>query len=139
MSLSILWFWIALGDRTEPKHQSATDLIRDLRRGAVPIVTSTFVLDEVATLLVRRIAFDLAIGFVDGILAASNRGELSMIEVTRDRFETAWALRKRYHDKPKISFTDLTTMVIMIEFGLTEILSDDDHFLHVGLGISNRP
>ncbi|TLD40543.1 MAG: hypothetical protein JETT_3180 [Candidatus Jettenia ecosi] len=39
-----------------------------------------------------------------------------------------------YYDKPFISFTDLTTVVIMQESGIRQILIQDEHFIHVGMG-----
>ena len=39
----------------------------------------------------------------------------------------------RFKDKPFISFTDLTTVVIMQESGIKQILTQDEHFVHVGM------
>jgi CII-binding regulator of phage lambda lysogenization HflD len=44
-------------------------------------------------------------------------------------------LRKRYKDKPYISFTDLTSIAIINEMNIIDVLTDDDHFLQVGLSI----
>jgi predicted nucleic acid-binding protein len=38
-----------------------------------------------------------------------------------------------------ISFTDLTSMVVMKELGIMSILTDDDHFVHVGMGFQKVP
>jgi len=48
-------------------------------------------------------------------------------------------LRKRFRDKPDISFTDLTTMAIMRELQLELVLTQDNHFLHVGMGFRRLP
>jgi uncharacterized protein len=42
-------------------------------------------------------------------------------------------------DKPRISFTDLTTMIIMTELEVVDILTADVHFTHVGLGFRLLP
>ena len=39
----------------------------------------------------------------------------------------------------EISFTDLTSMVIMQERGIKRILTEDDHFLHIGMGLQKVP
>ena len=39
-------------------------------------------------------------------------------EVTGARFSRTIDLRKQFSDKPKISFTDLSTMAIMVELGI---------------------
>jgi len=55
------------------------------------------------------------------------------------RFFQAFSLRQRFADKPKISFTDLTTMVIMSEMKVTKILTADSHFSLVPLGFQILP
>jgi len=59
--------------------------------------------------------------------------------VTRERFSRAWRLRLRYREKPRISFTDLTSFVIMRELGLRHVLTGDAHFQQVGLGFVRVP
>ena len=56
------------------------------------------------------------------------------------RFVDTWGwfrqtvkLRVKYKDKPEISFTDLTSMVVMQELELKRILTEDRHFEHIGL------
>ena len=74
---------------------------------------------------------------MEGIFEAS-RGELVDIEqVTPERFSRAWRLR--YRDKPRISFTDLTSFVVMRELGLRHALTGDAHFEQVGLNFSKLP
>jgi uncharacterized protein len=48
-------------------------------------------------------------------------------------------MRQRFADKPRISFTDLTTMVIMAELKITQILTADSHFTQAGLGFEILP
>ena len=48
-------------------------------------------------------------------------------------------LRLKYLDKPQISFTDLTSMLIMQEFDIYRILTEDAHFTQVGLGFQLEP
>lgn len=48
-------------------------------------------------------------------------------------------MRLKYQDKPKISFTDLTSMVVMKELGIEHILTEDEHFEHVGMGLQHKP
>ena len=55
-----------------------------------------------------------------------------MVErVTSDRFGAAWELRKRFQDKPRISFTDLTSMVIMQERGIPLVVTEDEDFFQI--------
>jgi predicted nucleic acid-binding protein len=61
------------------------------------------------------------------------------VRITAERFEKAKDLRIKFRDKPGISFTDLTSMVVMVEMGITNILTQDDHFSQVGLGFQKIP
>jgi len=70
---------------------------------------------------------------------AIEEGYLQVEWVTPERFEKAKGLRLKYRDKPKISFTDLTSMVIMKEVGVTGIITGDEHFLHVGMDFQIVP
>jgi uncharacterized protein len=65
----------------------------------------------------------------------SRRRRISKERITSERFALASGLRKRFQDKPKISFTDLTCMVIMRERSIQKVLTDDDHFIQVGMGL----
>ena len=128
------WGWIALGNARDSQHSRVTDVFRTLRREQIPICTSDYVLDELVTLLFRREAHERSFRFVDALLSAATAGQMTIERVTPERFTAAWELRKRFQDKPMISFTDLSSMAIMTERGITRVLTDDDHFLHVGLG-----
>jgi len=54
-------------------------------------------------------------------------------------YREAQEQRSKYRDKPKISFTDFTSFVVMRELGVTEALTDDKHYLKVNLGFRLRP
>ena len=130
---------MALGHQKDNRNQEIVSLYKDwLRRGAV-IYTSDFVLDETVTLLFRREIFEEAIQFMEGIFLAAEGGRITVERVTSNRFASAWNLRKRFNDKPLISFTDLTTMAIMKELKIKEILTDDKHFLQIGMGFGIFP
>jgi predicted nucleic acid-binding protein len=77
--------------------------------------------------------------FFDGIFEAARQGLLDIEHVTPERFIRAWRLRLRYRDKPRISFTDLTSFVVMREVGLREALTADAHFEQVGMGLARVP
>ncbi len=66
-------------------------------------------------------------------------GYLYLERIMPERFEQAKRLRLRFQDKPRISFTDLTSMVVMNELGITDILTEDTHFVQVGMGFQLVP
>ena len=96
--------------------------------------TTDYVLDETFTLLFRRLPFKDAADSLDIIELAIAEGYLRLERITGERFEKAKCLRMKFKDKPRISFTDLTSMVVMAERGITNILTEDDHFDQVGMG-----
>jgi predicted nucleic acid-binding protein len=100
------------------------------------------VLDETITLLFRRLPFIRAqesLQYIQYIQQAIAEGYLRLEWITPQRFEKAIELRYRFQDKPRISFTDLTSMVVMSEREIEEILTEDDHFLHVGMDFRKVP
>jgi predicted nucleic acid-binding protein len=76
---------------------------------------------------------------MEGIFAASQQGEVDIEHVTPDRFTGAWKMRLRYSDKPRISFTDFTSFVVMRELGLKFALTGDAHFEQAGMGFARVP
>ena len=133
------WGWMTLGHRTESRHTEVKSIYRELRNNQILIYTSDYVLDELITLLFRRERFGEATRFVEGIFAASALEQVRIERVTPDRFVAAWELRKRFQDKPGISFTDLTSIAIMNERSIHQVLTEDEHFVQVGMGFSRLP
>ena len=103
------------------------------------IYTTDYVLTETLTLLFKRLDFENAWEGYQQIESARRNDFLDVKWVARDRFERAIELRRRYSDKPDISFVDLTSMVVMKEFGLQEVLTGAAHFEHVGLKFRRQP
>ena len=44
-----------------------------------------------------------------------------------------------YKTNREISFTDLSSMAVMEELGIERVLTDDEHFEHVGMGFRKCP
>jgi predicted nucleic acid-binding protein len=130
------WGWLALADRSDPKHKAAVNCYSERSQLTSSVVTSNFVLDELLTLLFLRRPFAEAAKFATALLASSF---VTMEWVTRERFGTAMELRLKFSDKPKFSFTDLTSMVIMKELGITDVMTADKHFVQAGLGFHVLP
>ncbi len=66
-------------------------------------------------------------------------GVYVLVTLSPQQFRRAWQLRQKYHDKPDISFVDLTSMVVMQDLGITEVFTGDAPFLHVGMGCQPVP
>jgi predicted nucleic acid-binding protein len=122
-----------------PTIQKSSYCSRNWLQITLPFTPVTTFLDELITLLFRRETHNEAIRFLDGLMADCARGKIQIQKLTVKRFREAMDLRKRYQDKPDISFTDFTTMVIMRELRITSIVTEDNHFLQVGLGFQRFP
>jgi uncharacterized protein len=133
------WGWLALGHRRDAHHAAVKSIIERCQSDAQRIQTSDYVLDELITLLFRREKHEEAVRFLEGLLADQAGGRLQIQRVTPERFFAALELRKRFRDKPLISFTDLTSMAIMGELGIHDVLTEDEHFRQVGMGFQTVP
>ncbi|NJM75370.1 MAG: PIN domain-containing protein [Acaryochloridaceae cyanobacterium RU_4_10] len=128
------WGWLALGHRRDQHHQQVLEIFQNLRSTKVLIHTSDYVLDEVITLLFKREVFQEAVNFMEGVYAATKLRQVVIHPITSELFQKTWQLRLKYQDKPRISFTDLTSMIVMQEQGIQSILTMDDHFIQIGMG-----
>ena len=133
------WSWLALGRRRDSRHGHVRALYRRLRKGGARLCTSDYVLDETITLLFRRELFAEAVSFGEALFAPAASGALLVERINAARFAEAWRLRRKLDDKPLVSFTDLTTMSLVRELGIEEIVSADDHFRHVGMNLRLLP
>lgn len=133
------WGWLALGHRRDQYHQDVKALYQKLRATQTPIHTSDYILDEVMTLLFKREVFQEAVQFVEGIFRAVELEQVEIHRITSQRFQTAWSLRKQFQDKPLISFTDLTSMALMRELNIQQVLTQDEHFIQTGMGFVRVP
>jgi predicted nucleic acid-binding protein len=133
------WGWLVLADDREPRHRDVRALIRNLWQHTQSALTTDYILDETFTLVFRRLPFARAQRFVSTIETAEQQGSLQVERISPERFALAKKLRLRFRDKPLISFTDLTSMVVMQELRMKRVLTADDHFRHVGLGFELQP
>lgn len=130
------WGWLVLEDSRDPLHQAATRTYAEAAKSSGNVFTTNFVLDETISLLFRRRPFEEAARFTKGLLTSPLIG---IEEITQTRFRRAFDLRLAFRDKPDISFTDLTIMIVAQELNITHILTGDRHFIQAGLGFRLLP
>jgi predicted nucleic acid-binding protein len=132
------WGWLALRDKGDARHREAVAAFeQELRAGKV--VTTDFVLDETFTLLFRRLPAQKARESVEFLMQAVEAGSVMLVPISAPRFREAVKLRLKFRDKPEISFTDFTSMVVMRELAVKRILTEDRHFVQTGLGFERVP
>lgn len=133
------WGWIVIHNKREPSHAEVDAFYRRWRLNGGSIFTTDYVLDETFTLFFRRLPFSVAKGSMGFLDEAIREGYLVLEWITHERFQKAKDLRLRFRDKPKISFTDLTSMVVMKDLEVRLILTEDDHFTRVGMAFEKVP
>ncbi len=133
------WGWIAVVDRKDPYHKVAKVFYQEYIKGGGIPTTTDYILDEVFTVLRRRLIHQVVVEFGEGIFEAVKVQKLRFELIDNRRREKAWGLFKKYQDKPDISFTDLTSFVVMSEFKISNVFTGDEHFEKVNLGFKRVP
>lgn len=133
------WAWIALADTTDQYHLAAQRQHASFLAARERYATSDFVLTEFINYLYTSFPPREAQAAIELVFEQAKQSGLDLIHVSPTQFQRAWELRKKYFDKPKISFIDFTSMVVMQDLGITDIFSGDAHFEHVGMGFRLLP
>ena len=133
------WGWLALRDRGDSGHGEAAAVFKEALARRVSMITTDYVLDETFTLLFRRLPLAKARESLEALTAVIDDGSVSLEPIHPARFREAVSLRLKYKDKPEISFTDFTSMVVMRELAVKRVLTEDRHFAQVGLGFELAP
>jgi len=133
------WGWIVIHNKREERHREVRSFYRNFRLRGGMVYTTDYVLDETFTLLFRRLSSDSAVLFINFLDSAIRQGYLILLWTSPERFEAAKQLRLQFRDKPMISFTDFTSMVVMRELAIKSILTEDEHFFQVGMGFKKVP
>jgi predicted nucleic acid-binding protein len=114
--------------RGDPKHARASALLRRAGQSSRRFVTTDYILDETATLLMARGHGHLVESFFETVFAsAACRVEW----MDPDRFAATRQFFVKHFDQGW-SFTDCFSFGIMRELGLHDALTTDGHFRHAG-------
>ena len=135
------WAFLALANRKDSYHQKAVCSYEEIeiKEKDDRMVTSDYVLDEVITSLFKKVNFNGALKFVEAIFLDIKKEEIHLEKIDDKRFNYAWLLRSVYRDKPDISFTDLTSFVVMRDLEITRSFTRDHHFETANLGFEIWP
>src|SRR3989442_14648740 len=120
--------FLALWDASDSYHRSAVRLQAELLKKRRRFLTTDYVVDETATLLLVRHSYAAAVDFVDTM----ERSESLALEwVAPDRFHAAAALFRRRADK-QWSFTDCGSFTVMDGLRIRDAFTTDQHFKQAG-------
>jgi uncharacterized protein len=114
----------ALLMRSDGGHGRMVSFLDSLREGKQRWITSDYVLDESATLLMARGYPHLA----EAILNLPDNSQALDVEwMDADRFARTRGIFRKYLDQG-MSFTDCFSFCVMRELGLSKALTKDRHF-----------
>lgn len=113
--------FVALASSKDRNHASARKLLRHLARTHQSLVTSTYVADEVITLVRMRIGHRAAVEAGRAILDSK---WCRMLEIDENLREKAWELFRQYDDQV-FSFTDCTSFAAMRDLRIQDAFTFD--------------
>ena len=113
--------FVALVDGKDGNHRSARRFLRHLARTRRPLLTSTYVVDELLTLVRMRLGHPPAVQIGERLLKTRWCRVLDVGEETR---AAAWDIFVRYEDQ-LFSFTDCTSFALMRAMSVEQAFAFD--------------
>ena len=113
--------FVALAGKKDRNHVRARRFLSALARTRRPLLTSTYVADEVITLVRMRIGQAAAVEIGQAILDSR---WCRMLDIDEELRASAWSLFTRYADQ-EFSFTDCTSFAVMKALGIEESFTFD--------------
>lgn len=121
-------YFIALEAADDQHHAAALRHWRAYVQSRPQLVTTSFVLDEVATFFNSRGRHAKAVEIGERLLASPS---VRLLHVDADLFGAAWIYFRRREDK-RFSLTDCISFVVMERLGIQSALAFDAHFVQAG-------
>lgn len=119
---------IALEAADDQHHDAASRHWRNLTKLLPPLVTTSYILDEVATFFNSRNRHAKAVDVGNRLMRSFS---VQLVHVDEVLFYEAWQYFTKYTDKA-YSLTDCVSFVVMEKFGIRTALTFDNHFVQAG-------
>jgi uncharacterized protein len=120
--------WIALVNTRDELHSRAEKTMTDLRNSNVALVTTEFVLLEVANALCTSAWRGKAVKLIEGLRTLP---DLQIIQADTSLLADGWQLYRSRLDK-EWSLTDCVSMTTMKTEGIQQAFTSDHHFEQAG-------
>ncbi len=120
--------WIALLNADDSLHTRAWEILKELRRENARLVTTEFVLLEVADALSSPLFRSQTVTFINGL---REHPLLHIVPLSESLLTAGWELYSRRLDK-EWSLTDCTSFVVMQEYSIARAFTSDHHFEQAG-------
>ena len=121
-------YLIAVESADDQHHKTASAHWRGLLKSSPRLVTSSYVLVEVVTLLNNRRSHSKAVELGNNLLSSRL---FNVVHVNEELFYEAWRYFQKYKDK-RYSLTDCVSFVLMDRLEIEEALTYDKHFAQAG-------
>ena len=126
---------MACADAADPAHVLCCAARDAALEAGQTLITTDFIVDETLTLIRFRLGLDAADAWWQQI---DRSARLRWERIESDRFERARHLFFQSRDKD-LSFTDCTSVTIMRELRLTQVITTDRHFRQMGFQVLPAP
>ncbi|VVB64279.1 PIN domain protein [uncultured archaeon] len=136
------WAFVALANKDDPRNDLARRRFNSITKKKLKWFVSDYILDEAITQIFQDTCSHdhkcskEAYNFVNNIFESISNNWIVLEWINENRLDSARSLRDRFSDKPDISFTDLTSFVVMKELGIRNVFSGDGHFEKVNMGFN---
>ena len=121
-------YLIALEASDDQHHDDAVRHWRGLLKSLPPLVTTSYVFDEVVTFFNSRGRHAKAVEVGESLLESPS---VEFIHVDELLFREGWQFFRKHRDK-SYSLTDCVSFVLMGRRGIREALTFDRHFAQAG-------
>jgi predicted nucleic acid-binding protein len=119
---------VALEAADDQRHKAASQHWRGLAESLPPLVTTTYVFDEIVTFFNNRGRHDKATEIGNNLLESA---AIELVHVDEILFYAGWQYLQRHRDK-RYSLTDCISFVVMKRRGIRTSLAFDSHFGQAG-------
>ncbi len=120
--------WIALFDSSDSLHADAQQVMQNLHQARRPLLTTAFVMVEVASAFAAPPYRQQIIAFVNGISRVS---AVTILDADHSWYAAGWQLYQQRLDKAW-SLTDCISFAVMHHYDLTDAFTSDRHFEQAG-------
>lgn len=120
--------WIALLNIRDALHHQANNVMDRLLELKTPLVTTEFILLEVADALCTPASRGQTVNFIDSLRLLES---VKIIPVSQQLLDEGWAFYSQRPDKDW-GLTDCISFVVMTQEGITQAFTSDRHFQQAG-------
>jgi predicted nucleic acid-binding protein len=121
-------YLLALEIANDQHHQAAVHHWQQISTSLPPLVTTSYVFDEVVTFFNSRGYHAKAVQVGTNLLRSPS---VQLIHVDEALFYEAWAYFLQHYDKD-YSLTDCVSFVVMRRLGISTAFAFDQHFVQAG-------